>query len=103
MRFLRYVWSWSPPNEPSFLIMDNLSANTAPEVIEEAERLCIRFVPILRNSSHLSPIEAHIRSIRRIALSGRDHCDLRALRQATEGAIRELNEGHSEPAHKEKR
>jgi transposase len=103
VRFLRYVRGWYPSNEPIFLIMDNLSAHTTPEALEEAERLWIRFVPIPTNSSHLNPIETHFRSIRRIALSGSDHRDWRELGRAVQGAMRELNQRHSEPVHKVKR
>ncbi|MCI4363981.1 MAG: transposase [Thermoplasmata archaeon] len=84
VRFLRYVRSRYPSPEPIFLIMDNLSARTTPGALEEAERLRIRFVPIPTNPSRLNPIETHFRSIRRIALSGTHHRDLRELGRAVQ-------------------
>ena len=103
VRFLRYVRSWYRSDEPIFLIMDNLSAHITPEARREAGRLWIRLGPIPTNSSHMNPVETHLRSIRRIALSGSDPPDWRELGGAVQGPMRKPNQRHSERVRKAKR
>ena len=103
VKFLRYVRSWYPSNEPIFLIQDNLSAHTTPAAVREAERLWIRFAPIPTNASYYNPIETHFRSLRQKVLTGSDFPDWRSLGRALQGGMRELNELHATPARKLKR
>ena len=102
-KFLRYVRSWYPPNQPIFLIQDNLSAHTTPACRREARRLMIHFVPIPTNASHYNPIETHFRAIREIALTGTDYRDWRTLGGALQGAMRELNRRRPDRPHKVRR
>lgn len=90
-RHLRYVRSKYPGRERIYLIQDNLSAHTTPECVAEARRLNIVFVPIPTNASFLNPIECRFGNVKRLALTGSDYPDWRALARALQDAMRYRN------------
>ena len=103
-RFLRWVRRKYPLGGRIYLIQDNLSTHTTPEVVAAARRLKITFAPTPTNASHLNPIETHFRTLRRWAFTRTNYTDWDEAGTVLRLAIRRLNRVHcvtnSRPAHR---
>lgn len=86
LRHLKRIRKRFPPEQRIYVIQDNLSAHTTPEVRRWAKGNRVVLVPTPTNASWLNPIECRFAEVETLALSGSNHQSWgevgRALRRA---------------------
>ena len=79
LRFLKYFRGQFPANQRIYVIQDNLSAHTTPEVRRWARANRVSFVPTATNASWMSPIECRFTELQSLAFDGSDYRDWREV------------------------
>jgi len=87
LRFLKYVRGQFPADHRVYVIQDNLSAHTTPEVRRWARANKVSLVPTATNASWMNPIECRFAQVRSLAFDGSDHRDWREVRRAIRRAV----------------
>ena len=87
LRFLKYVLRRFPADVRIYVIQDNLSAHTTPDVRRWARRNKVSHVPTATKASWMNPIECRFTELRSLAFDGSDYRDWREVRRAIRRAV----------------
>ena len=87
LRFLKYVRSRFPADQRIYVIQDNLSAHTTPEVVRWARANRVSLVPTATNASWMNPIECRFTELRSLAFDGSDYRDWHEVGRAIRRAV----------------
>ena len=87
LRFLKYVRRRFPRDERIYVIQDNLSAHTTPDVRWWARRNKVSLVPTATNAPWMNPIECRFTRVRCLAFDGSDYQEWREVGRAIRRAV----------------
>lgn len=73
LRYLRRERSRYPVDQRVYVIQDNLSAHTTPDVRAWARAHKVTLVPSATNASWMNPVESHAGDVQKLALEGMDY------------------------------